>query len=649
MYFHTIDTETDLIAPGKQAPRLVLFQFKGEEPEGAPSLLHGNFNRKEILSWLSIVLSGPRGLRGQRIAFDMAVICANFPELIPAVFDAYEQGRVSCTIVRQKLLDIADGREWRDYTLEALTKRFSLPVKEGDNPWRFRFGELWNTPVEAMPREAIDYARDDVVAAQSLHRVQTELAGRFPYGDVFADESRQCAADFWLTLVAAWGVNVDGSQVDKYYQVKRDQIEGLRAELCAAGLVRANGTRDIKRAAALMVDACERAGIKVPETDGGGVSLSADSIGLTGDELLSKYAEFLSADMVLARIERLRKAAQAKAPIQPRFDSLKATGRTSCSQGDDKGKKKTGLPPSAFGFQLQNPPREPGIRECFIPRDGNWFVSADWTGVELRAWSSACLWLTGASRMASVLLDGRDPHNELGGRVAGQSPEWADAVMRGDFGTAALEKFKADERQIAKIGNFGFQGGMGAETLVVQARAEYGVILTLEKSLELRMNWRETWPEHRPYFEVVNRCVEAGYLLQLKSQRFRGGIGFCQAANSFFQGLSADVAKEAGFRILRECYAVPSSPLYGSRVWNFAHDEFLIECLGNPYVATQVGERVQTIMVDTANRWMPELTGAHAVEVSVMERWAKKAKHRRAKSGRFQGCLIPYNWQTDEG
>ena len=53
-------------------------------------------------------------LVGHFVAYDMAVICAEFPALVPLVFAAYDADRIVCVQTRQKLIDIAkDELEFR--------------------------------------------------------------------------------------------------------------------------------------------------------------------------------------------------------------------------------------------------------------------------------------------------------------------------------------------------------------------------------------------------------------------------------------------------------------------------------------------------------------------------------------------------------
>jgi DNA polymerase-1 len=88
-------------------------------------------------------------------------------------------------------------------------------------------------------------------------------------------------------------------------------------------------------------------------------------------------------------------------PIHTRFDIVE-TGRTSSS-----------------GPNVQNIRRLPGIRECFVPRDGWWFMQADYPGLELKTLAQVCIWLLGQSRLAEVLNARTRPPSDDGGQHRG--------------------------------------------------------------------------------------------------------------------------------------------------------------------------------------------------------------------------------------
>src|SRR5687768_7749721 len=98
------DTETFLICPGVGAPPMVCLQFSVDDQE--PQIIHA---RDPALPGIVEWALTHSHLVGQVVEYDMAVMAAWRPELLEAIFRAYWEDRVSCTALRQKLLDIAWG------------------------------------------------------------------------------------------------------------------------------------------------------------------------------------------------------------------------------------------------------------------------------------------------------------------------------------------------------------------------------------------------------------------------------------------------------------------------------------------------------------------------------------------------------------
>jgi DNA polymerase I-like protein with 3'-5' exonuclease and polymerase domains len=275
---------------------------------------------------------------------------------------------------------------------------------------------------------------------------------------------------------------------------------------------------------------------------------------------------------------------------------------------------------------LQNLPREPGVREAFCARPGFTLAFCDYSILELRCLAQVLLQVVGWSRMAEALQSGRELHLALAAQIIGI--EYDEALSRkGD-------KDVKEARQLAKVGNFGFPGGMGPEKLVDFARAAYGLRLTVSQCSELRSNWFKAFPEMREYFTWVSKEIgragsnRLGSISQL-SGRVRGGVGFCDAANTVFQGLAADGAKDACWGVAKKCYYTKTSPLYGSRPVVFVHDE-----IGAEVPEGQAHEALKELE-DTMKATMQKFTPDIPQEVSgLLSRvWSKNAE-RIEKNGR---------------
>lgn len=620
------DTETSLICPGLQSPPIVCVQQCIDE--GPAQLLHVKDARPAIVWALENAT-----LVGHNIAFDGAAICAQWPELTPAVFDAYAQDRVECTMLMARLVAIAKG-EFKSlsgrkgsWALDGVASRFGVEIEiNKEDPWRLRYGTLYSTPVEQWPEDARRYALTDAVAMREVHKGILAYASQ---RDIpLVDRFRQARGGFWLKLIESRGIKVDRARVEEYILEVEQEIATAEKVIRAAGLLRPNGTKDLKAARAWMERLCATIEIDPPKTDKGETALDKDAIDQYGDDVLEAYATFTSASTLRKRVAGLR----TDVCIQSSYEPLIDTGRTSCRQGNGV---------SAHGAQLQNPPKKGGFRGCFIPRPGYYFSSADYASAEICTFGYSAIKKVGFSRMAEIVNKGGDVNTVTGAAFARITEAEGYARRRGEHGPELKAKFDSEARALGKVFNYGGLGGMGAAKLAVAARKQANLPLTLEQSKQYQRIWKTTYPEIPLMFDLANRTLdgkEYATTVHLKSGRMRGRLFYSQLLNSEFQPLASDIGRAAMFRISQECYSVKSSPLYGSRPVIWLHDEsFLevpIEC------AHEAAYRQAQIMVETAEEWCDGLIKWSA-QPALMTRWTKAADTKLDASKR----LIPWDIQ----
>lgn len=615
-----LDCETARMVPGCEAPPIACVGWATAETYG---LLHWTEARPTV----EAVIRGDALIVGHHVAADMKFFCANYPDLIPAIFEAYWLDRVTCTIVREKLIDIAT-RGWQEkkYGLDVVSKkRLGIEVDKKDE-WRLRFGELISYPLDQWPAEAKSYAQKDPIVTFGIYQKQ-EAERQW-----LADQFRQARASFWIELMSAWGLHTDPEGVRVFADKTRQEYESIETELIAAGLMREKLTKkkatglvertthkNVKVAQARMEAAwAARKGDAQPNRTTTGIGTDADNCDRSGDPLLEKYAKHSSIgslmNMYIPILER-----GVHTPIHANFNSLLVTGRTSSSPN------------------VQNWPTATGPRECFVPRSGWMYAIGDYSGMELRTWSQICIKLFKFSDMAVKLNEGLDCHT------------WSAANVLGISYEEALHDYVSDPkgriyfpRQACKAGNFAFPGGGGAESFQAYAREAYGVVLTLEQAQETKRIWRSTWREAQKYLDWVNNQGKSGSIMmqQLFVGRFRSHCGYCDAANTMFQGLAADCAKNAGFLIARACYADPSSPLFGCRIVNFVHDEFIVEVPIDPWMHERAMELARLMKLG-ADVYLPDVPSV--VEPLLSKRWSKKAKPLHGSDGR----LVPWDLEKE--
>ena len=598
------DTETALIAPGLSAPPLVCLSYADADDSG---IVH-HTDAREVIEAL---LESDQVVVGHNVAFDFGVVAAKWPDLMPAIFEKYRRGQVTDTLWRQRLIDIASSsRGFKKYSLEELARRWLRRQLDKDT-WRLRYGELHDVPLVFWPAGAKAYPIADARTTLDVHREQEAQDAHL------ADQYRQARAAWWLHLMSAWGMRTDPARVEALTAKLQGEYDEIKTKLIAAGLVRANGSRDTKAAAAHMIAVCIDKSLPLKLTPTNKVKLDADTCDATEDPTLELYGEFSGLKTRISNfVKLLRKGTTV--PIQAKF-SLLETGRTSSSPN------------------VQNWPRKGGVRECVVPRSGKVFAAADYSRFELHtvAQTMLTIGICKRSKLADALNAGFDPHLEIARRIVGCTYEEAERRF------AANDEEIDDARQAGKVANFGFPGGLGIKRFVHFARKQYGVIITEEEAKALKQYWLEAWPEFVEYLRWIGDQCEGGpaKIEQVYVQRYRGGCSYCEAANSFFQGLAADAAKRAGFMIARACYVDTSSPLFGARMVNFIHDEFIVEVDDNEHAAA-AAEELARLMVEGASVFLPDVPAV--AEPYLARRWSKKAKPIRNSKGE----LIPWELTT---
>tara|TARA_R110002020_G_scaffold264832_1_gene479574 strand:+ start:2150 stop:4054 length:1905 start_codon:yes stop_codon:yes gene_type:complete len=610
-----IDTETFLIAPGRVAPPLVcLTTCKTSSDPTLDDYDLGIYDKNQAYSIFNDYLHSDITIVGQNIQFDMAVMGSAFPDLLLPIFTKYEKNEVFCTKIRELLWKITTGEYKSDrdaknlkLSLSDLVNKYlreNVKGKKGDS-WRFKYRQLVDTPLEDWPRDALDYAINDAWYTLRVARTQNK---------VLPDQENQTRYAFALQLMRCWGVRTDPKKVNELEDRLRKRINRANKILLAKGLKRPNKdkySKNLKEIRALIEKQSKTYGIQAKKTPKGAYSTSKEALSympcigkpcnpemdywcsnplhvlkeISEDEgEFTKYLGFLRSGTLEV--------------INPRISSCKSTGRTSFSK-----------PP------LQQMPRRSGVRECFIPRKGYYFIGADYSANELVTLAQVWLDMFGTSQLAELINDGIDPHLYVASLLLDIPYE------------VAVDKKKDKEvkefRQLSKALNFGLPGGLGAFTFVGYARGTWGVSISEQQAKEYKAKWLSWFPEARDYFNYVGDCVSNGSftLEQPRSYRLRGNVGFCDGCNSPFQGLASDMVKDALWNITKECYTDKSSVLYGTRPILLMHDEIIAE---SPIpLAAEAAERLSELMLISANKWCPDVKSKASPWMT--DRWYKEA------------------------
>jgi DNA polymerase I-like protein with 3'-5' exonuclease and polymerase domains len=667
-----VDSETHLIQAGCLTPPLVCLSSAMRDAN-APGGFHTNlFLREDAAKFWRFILSDPSLLLVIHNApFDLGVACNEDPSLIFAVFDAINVGRAVCTIVIQKLIDVALGmRKFRringrvtktTYALDDLIELHYNEIVQKKDTWRLSYALLEDVPLHLWPASAKQYAIYDSVLHLRLWEAQQRLIATH-FGGNLPNQVEQQRANWVLHLMSMWGIRADAERVDYFIAHCNEEIQKMHQALlyclhcgqprkthssiaCAefknTGIFKDDGSRTMAEIRKRVVESFTRQSMIVPMTDPsakypqGQVQTDKDTLELTDDPHLHVLAESMTFAKHLGQWGPVLRAAVHR-PVLCRYEVLVETGRTASSGSEGQ-----------EGTNIQNPPRKGDVRPAVVPRPGWVYCATDADTIELRSHAQNCLELVGWSRMAERLIEqakskGPDLHEVLGAGIVGVEP--VELQLRRKAGDVDMN----DARQFAKIPNFGFPGGLGAETFVAYAAGQlsreafakwFGVDRekAVTKAKYLREVWFDTFPENRYYFEIVGKMIDRkkgyGTIQQLMSKRIRGETRFTAAANGFFQGRVADAMKEILWRLGMECYtgretAVDgsftgrSSVLFGSRPVMFLHDEPILE---HPEAtASERAERQRAIVVETLSKWLPNIPCTSSAVL--MRRWQKGAE-----------------------
>lgn len=248
---------------------------------------------------------------------------------------------------------------------------------------------------------------------------------------------------------------------------------------------------------------------------------------------------------------------------------------------------------------IRNPPKSGGVRECLVPRCGRVLDTVDFIAGEMstladaldelvlggKGWSALGQAIRASDdchlRLAAVMR--REPYEQLFDLYTSvkQRQKHGEVVGAGE-----LRDFKSIklDRDGAKEGNFGYAGGMGPKKFARLQRKK-GRDCDEARARFIRDSWLEAWsPEVPAYFELASRATgdrrarKSATVVHMRGGHVRGGLDYCQWANTHFQQLLAAGAKRAAIALFRACRVDEASPLFGvADPVLFVHDEFIVE------------------------------------------------------------------------
>lgn len=618
------DIESHLIKPGMKTPKGVCVSFAWRDEAGAvhTQLLPWNDGIEQLMTYAR----AGHLLAAHNHTFDWGCVLAWRPDLIAEIFALFEKGKVWDTMLVQKMIDIATGNlkyQIDPSTGEFLKSRYSLDVlmlrhfreviKKKDT-WRLKYALLDDIPILSWPQDAVDYAIGDAVAALRLQEKQQADAGA-PIPTI--DEQHR--AYLALHLSSVWGLRTDPKATAALKVDLTQKVMAARKALEGTGIYRVKGakvSKDMKEIRKRVEAGFAAQQKNPPLTPKGQTGTAKESLEDCGDKDLAVLADIIDTDKLLTA-----------------FIPALERGFISTTYGLTESNRTT-----SSDFNIQQWPRGGGIRECIVAAPGWVMCSSDYSSGELCSLAQVCLDMFGYSKMAELIIEGKDLHVYFGAQImalsTGVGIDYDEAMDRLSRGDKEVKYY----RQLAKIFNFGCGGGLGAKTFVMYAKG-FGVDIEESRAAQLISLWKNTFTEMLRYFAAIGELTDQDNptLVHPRSGFVRGGLTYTSACNSLFQERIGHGGKLALWALAKEQYVDTSSPLYGCRPIAFIHDETIVAIpydKAHPEIAAAAAQRQSDIMVSAMRTVIPDVP--IRAEPTLFYRW-----HKGAESVYVNNILVP--------
>jgi DNA polymerase-1 len=257
---------------------------------------------------------------------------------------------------------------------------------------------------------------------------------------------------------------------------------------------------------------------------------------------------------------------------------------------------------------LQGLPREGGYRDCIVLREGHRLLVADWSQVEVRIAAE----MSSDKAMQNIFLRGQDIHRE---------------VARKLLNLPANATVPNEARQLAKAVVFGLIYGMRPKSLVVYARDNYKVTMTLPEAVRFVDLFFQMFPDLRRWQKQEQSRLERERRVETRTVLGRrrwvdldrdGHTAWNQILNTPVQGSGADALKLAVALLEEEQESLP-----GASLVLVVHDEIVLEVPGNQVAEGKefLASIMNRALVEAALRVVPP--GIAAGDIADSDHWIK--------------------------
>jgi len=265
---------------------------------------------------------------------------------------------------------------------------------------------------------------------------------------------------------------------------------------------------------------------------------------------------------------------------------------------------------------LQTIPRQQEIRELFVPEEGNCFVIADYSQIELRVSAE----LSGEKVMREAFGKDEDLHRLTASKAFG----------------VQLSEVSKEQRTASKAINFGLIYGMSPKGLVAQVKS-FGIGISLDEAKQFHAAFFKLYRNYRPYHSRLWKRADREFrengevLLRTQSGRVRRLTEDDMrnkseqdlskkwprktvVYNTPVQSLASDGLKQALVLLWPHLKTLDARPV------NIVHDEIIIECRKD--VAAEMLGILPDCMVRGMECYLKKVPVV--VEAKIADSWAGK-------------------------
>ncbi|MBQ3062880.1 MAG: DNA polymerase I, partial [Clostridia bacterium] len=343
------------------------------------------------------------------------------------------------------------------------------------------------------------------------------------------------------------GMKLDTQRLTLFGNILTEEIDGLEK-----GIYELAGEKfNIGSTKQLGVVLFEKLGLKAGKKTKTGYSTDADTLEKLRDkhEIIGLILEYRKLTKLRSTyVEGLLKTVASDGRVHSTFNQMvTATGRLSSTDPN-----------------MQNiPVREAigsEIRKCFVPAEGNVFIDADYSQIELRVLAH----IAQDEMMINAFNSGEDIHAVTASQVFG----------------VPLSEVTSQMRSRAKAVNFGIVYGISAFSLsedigVMPKQAQQYMDAYLEKYHGVREYMAKIKEQAREEGYVATSFGRRRWIPELKASNFNvRAFGERVALNTPIQGTAADIIKIAMIRVYR---ALREEGLRARLILQ-VHDELILEC-----------------------------------------------------------------------